>query len=292
MKRLAALVVVVLFLGCENSQNSNSWKDEEAFHQQAKDKYASILDSEDARASGEFEVVPVSAQTPPPQNSVTSTRDRMLIKTGNLAMQVDDVKQSRKQIGDIANKFKAYISDEQLNDYGDRLNTSLTIRVPSSSYDTLVTLIEQVGKKTDSKSVNVQDVTEEYIDVEARLKTKKELEMRYYEILKQAHTVTDILSVESNLNNVRAEIESMEGRLKYLMSQVSFSTLNLNFYQHLSTDYGFGGKFADGLGNGWTNFLSFFIGLANIWPFLILVGVGVWLFVRWRKKRETVIVSQ
>ena len=227
-----------------------------------------------------------------PSSTTEVTRDRMLIKTGNLSMQVDDVKQSRKQIGDIANKFKAYISDERLDDYGDRLNTSLTIRVPSSSYDTLVALIEQIGKKTDSKSVNVQDVTEEYIDVEARLKTKKELEERYREILKQAHTVTDILSVESNLNNVRAEIESMEGRLKYLMSQVSFSTLNLNFYQRLSTDYGFGGKFADGLGNGWTNFLSFFIGLANIWPFLILIGVGFWLFIRWRKKRKASTVSQ
>jgi hypothetical protein len=213
-------------------------------------------------------------------------KDRFLIKTGDLSMQVGDVKQSRKQIGDIVNKFKAYISDERLDDHGDRLNTSITIRVPSTSYDTLVTLIEQVGEKTDSKSVNVQDVTEEYIDVEARLKTKKELEARYREILRQAHTVTDILSVESNLNNVRAEIESMEGRLKYLMSQVSFSTLNLNFYQKISTDYGFGGKFADGLGNGWTNFLTFFIGLANIWPFLILIGGGVWLFIHWRKRKK------
>lgn len=219
-------------------------------------------------------------------------RDRMLIKTGNLSMEVEDAKQSRKQIGEIANKFKAYISDERLDDYGDRLNTSLTIRVPSSSYDTLVALIEEVGEKTDSKSVNVQDVTEEYIDVEARLKTKKELEARYREILKQANTVTDILSVESNLNSVRAEIESMEGRLKYLMSQVSFSTLNLNFYQRLSTDYGFGGKFADGLGNGWTNFLGFFIGLANIWPFLVLIGVAVWFFIRWRKNRKKTTVLE
>jgi hypothetical protein len=214
------------------------------------------------------------------------TRERMLIKTGNLSMQVNDVKEARKKIGEITKSMNAYLSEEELNDYGERLNISIIIRVPSSKYDTLVESIERVGEKTDSKSVNVQDVTEEYIDVEARLKTKKELEARYREILKQANTVTDILSVESNLNNVRAEIESREGRLKYLMSQVSFSTLNLNFYQKISTDYGFGGKFADGLGNGWTNFLTFFIGLANIWPFLILIGGVVWFFIRWRKKRK------
>jgi hypothetical protein len=219
------------------------------------------------------------------------TRERMLIKTGNLSMQVNDLKAARKKIGDIANQFKAYISDERLDDYGDRLNTALVIRVPSSSYDTLVALIEQTGEKTDTKSVNVQDITEEYIDVEARLKTKKELEARYREILKQAHTVADILSVESNLNNVRAEIESMEGRLKYLMSQVSYSTLHLNFYQKISTDYGFGGKLADGLANGWTNFLAFFIGLANIWPFLIVLGGAGWFFIRWRKRKKAVILD-
>lgn len=244
----------------------------------------------DQLAESKMISIPASEQPASPSGSTTEVaRERMLIKTGNLSIQVDDVKQSRKQIGEIANKLKAYISDERLDDYGDRLNTSLIIRVPSVSYDTLVALIEQVGEKTESKSVNVQDVTEEYIDVEARLKTKKELEARYREILKQANTVTDILSVESNLNNVRAEIESMEGRLKYLMSQVSFSTLNLNFYQKISTEYGFAGKLADGLGNGWTNFLSFFIGLANIWPFLMLIGVAVWLFIRWRKSKKATV---
>jgi hypothetical protein len=166
------------------------------------------------------------------------------------------------------------------------LVVSIIIRVPSSQYDSMVESIERVGEKTDSKSVNVQDVTEEYIDVEARLKTKQELEARYREILKQAHTVTDILSVETNLNNVRAEIESMEGLLKYLISQVSFSTLNLNFYQKISTDYGFHGKFVEGLSNGWTNFLTFFIGLANIWPFLILIGSAIWIFIRWRRRKK------
>ena len=266
MKKAALLFLVLGFIGCSQSAKKEA----------GKASYAMLSNNISEVADADMEL----------QTSKVPIETRMLIKTGNLSMAVNDVKQSRKQIGDIANKFKAYISDERLDDYGDRLNTSLTIRVPSSSYDTLVALIEQVGEKTDSKSVNVQDVTEEYIDVEARLKTKKELEARYHEILKQAHTVTDILSVESNLNNVRAEIESMEGRLKYLMSQVSFSTLNLNFYQQLSTDYGFGGKLADGLGNGWTNFLTFFIGLANIWPFLILMGVGIGLILRWRRNRK------
>jgi Domain of unknown function (DUF4349) len=212
--------------------------------------------------------------------------ERMLIKTGQLSMKVDEVQVARQKITTIAQQLNAYISDERLDDSGDRLNISMTIRVPSKLYDSLVASIEKVGEKTESKSVSTQDVTEEFIDTEARLKTKKELEARYREILRQANSVTDILAVESNLNTVRGEIESMEGRLKYLSSQVSFSTLSLSFYQSLSTDFGFGGQFVDGLKNGWTNLLSFLIGLINIWPFLILIGGGVWLFVRWRKKKK------
>lgn len=267
MKKITLLFVALAALSCNNATKSE-------------------MASADLAAKSYGVEVAMDGERQGETTGTEVARERMLIKTGNLSMQVNDVKEARKKIGEIAKGMNAYLSEEQLNDYGDRLNISIVIRVPSSKYDTMVVSIEEVGEKTDSKSVNVQDVTEEYIDVEARLKTKKELEARYREILKQAKTVTDILSVETNLNNVRAEIESMEGRLKYLMSQVSFSTLNLNFYQKISTEYGFGGKFADGLGNGWTNFLTFFIGLAHIWPFLILIGGVVWFFIRWRKKKK------
>ena len=211
--------------------------------------------------------------------------ERMLIKTGNLTVQVDDVKASREAIVKITEKLGGYHSEERMENFGDRLNVYLTIRVPSKNYDSLVTRVEGLAEKTDSKSVNIQDVTEEFIDVEARLQTKKELEARYREILKQARSVDEILSVESNLNNVRAEIESMEGRLKYLRSQVAYSTLSLNFYQPTSTDFGFFGRLGEGIKNGWTNLLAFIVGLVNIWPFVLLIAAGVWGFLRWRRRK-------
>jgi Domain of unknown function (DUF4349) len=214
------------------------------------------------------------------------TTPRMLIKTGQLSLKVNDVQESRKKVAAIAKNLNAYISDERLDNSGDRLSISMTIRVPSKLYDSLVALIEPIAEKTENKSVNTQDVTEEFIDTEARLKTKKELEARYREILRQANSVTDILAVESNLNTVRGEIESMEGRLKYLSSQVSFSTLSLSFYQSLSSEFGFGGQFIDGLKNGWTNLLSFFIGLVNVWPFLIILSAGIWFFIKWRRRKK------
>ena len=227
MKYGLILTLTVLFIGCDQRPHKNNYAE-------AGVEATSAFDAD------------VSYQKTSQASSAPVARERMLIKTGQLSMKVDDVTDSKKKITAIAQKLTAYISEERLDDSGYQLNISMTVRVPSQLYDSLIVLIEQVGKKTESKSVNTQDVTEEFIDTEARLKTKKELETRYREILRQAQSVNDILSVETQLNNVRAEIESMEGRLKYLSSQVSFSTLNLSFYQSLNTDFGFAGRLGDG----------------------------------------------
>jgi len=127
-------------------------------------------------------------------------------------------------------------------------------------------------------------VTEQFIDVEARLKTKKELEIRYKEILKQAKTVQDIVSIESQIASVRSEIESMEGRLNYLKNQVAFSTLNVTYYETIGTDFGFASKFIESLKGGWDNLLAFIIFMINLWPFVLgLSIVVVWI---WRKRMK------
>ncbi|MFZ1806765.1 MAG: DUF4349 domain-containing protein, partial [Cyclobacteriaceae bacterium] len=163
-----------------------------------------------------------------------------------------------------------------------------TIRVPAEKFDALVQGLEKLAIKVESKDINTRDVTEEFIDIETRLKTKKELESRYLEILKQARNVEEVLSVERELGNVRSEIESMVGRLSYLKNKVSFSTLNVNYYQLVDSDFGFGSKFITSLSNGWENLLFFVIGILNLWPFILLAGAGTWLFTRWRKRNRTV----
>jgi hypothetical protein len=98
--------------------------------------------------------------------------------------------------------------------------------------------------------------------------------------------VEDVLSVEREIGNVRSEIESMEGRLNYIKNKVSFSTLNVNYYQIINSDFGFGSKWIASLSNGWENLLSFLIGIMNLWPFILLISGGIWFFIRWRKRSK------
>jgi archaellum component FlaC len=210
--------------------------------------------------------------------------ERKLIKTGSLIFETSNLTETKAGIEALCRQLGGYISSENMDSFGDRVQHNLTIRVPAARYDSLANQIEKLALRIENKNVNIQDVTEEFVDVEARLKTKKALEARFTEILKQAKNVEEILSIENQLATVRADIESMEGRLKYLSNQVALSTLSVSYYQLVANDYGFATKFIRGMGQGWQNLLAFIIVLVNGWPF-ILGGVGIfWLIRRWRKR--------
>ncbi|MEQ1585239.1 MAG: DUF4349 domain-containing protein [Cyclobacteriaceae bacterium] len=220
-----------------------------------------------------------------PTQSADVSVERKLIRDGQLDFKTADVKKTKIEIEKISKELNGYISSENENNYDNRLQYTQTIRVPADQFDNLIKRIEPLANKIENKSINTQDVTEEFIDVEARLNTKKELEARFREILKQAKTVEEIVSIESQIANVRAEIESMEGRLKYLQNQVSYSTLNVSYYEIIGTDFGFASKFVESIKGGWDNLLSFMIFLITLWPFVVGLTAFVFWWVRRRKRR-------
>ena len=210
--------------------------------------------------------------------------DRKLIKTGTIEFETENLNETNARIISSVKKLGGYISNENEynNNYG-QITINLTVRIPSKNFDALLSEVSKGVTHFDNKSINVKDVTEEFIDVQARIKTKKELETRYLQILEKAKTVKEISEIERELGNLRADIESFEGRLKYLKDQVSFSTLDIRFYELTQVEKSnkFGEKFIDGFASGWENLIWFFIGLTNIWPFIILIIVLIW-FIRRR----------
>jgi ABC-type uncharacterized transport system involved in gliding motility auxiliary subunit len=162
----------------------------------------------------------------------------------------------------------------------------MQMRIPSDKFDDFIATVEKDVQKFDEKNIEVLDVTAEYIDVSARMKTKKELEQHYYDLLKQTRNVTEVLQVEQELNTVRADIESAEGRLKYLKDKVNMSTLNLTFYETTSAPVGFFGQIGKSFVSGWKGFLYFILGIITIWPILFFVIVVLYWLVRRRRNRK------
>ena len=215
-----------------------------------------------------------------------SNVSRKLIKNGRIIFESEDLNKTKSQVLLLGKKYKGYISSDRQNDYDNRINNHLKIRIPSQNFDTILSGISKEVKEFDTKEITISDVTEEFLDIEARLKNKKELEKRFLEILQKAKTVKEILDVEKEIGQLREDIESAEGKLKYLQNQVSFSTLDVSFYKTVYNETNFARKFKNAFKNGFENLKSFLIGLINIWPFVILLGFIFFLFRKWRKKRK------
>ncbi len=211
--------------------------------------------------------------------------ERKLIKEGNIEFETDDIAASRKLILESIEKHKGYTSSDEEYKTSGRISNTIEVRVPANSFDQFLSDATKGVSKFDSKTIEIKDVTEEFVDVQARLKVKKELETRYLELLKKANSVTEILEVEKQIGQLRSEIESTEGRLRYLQSKVSLSTLTITFYQSIANETEFASKFKKGFKNGWNNLIWFFVFMINVWPF-ILIGIGIIFgFKLWRKKR-------
>jgi hypothetical protein len=222
---------------------------------------------------------------PTPQQEIGEIIEHKLIKEGRIEFETDNLSSTRKTIFKSVDKYKGYVSSDQEYKSPGRMSNTVIIRIPSDNFDNFLIDATQGVDKFDSKEINVNDVTEEFLDIQARFKTKKELESRYSDLLKQAKNVTEMLEIEKQIGQLRSEIESIEGRLKYLQHKVSFATLTMTFYERIPNQTEFGQKFKIGFNNGWENLIWFFVVLTNIWPFLI-IGLGLILGIRiYRRKK-------
>jgi hypothetical protein len=198
--------------------------------------------------------------------------ERKLIKTGSVTFETKKIEATRKTILDLVNQNNGYIASDNQYKSSDRVTTTIVVRIPVKSFDAVIEGIAKGVEKFDNKNIRVSDITEQFLDVEARLKTKKALEAKYLEILKKAKTVREILDVERELGKLRGDIEATEGRLKYLQSQVSFSTLNITFYKKIvGSEIGFGGEIGDAFKQGFKNVKAFMVFMINVWPFMIIL---------------------
>lgn len=196
------------------------------------------------------------------------------------------MKETEKFIRTTVAELGGYVGNENVYNFEDRIEHTLIARVPEDNFNILLDKILSVAEKVESKNVSSFDVTEEFIDVEARIKTKKELEARYKEILKKATRVDEILNIEREMGNLRSEIESLEGRMNYLKNRISLSTLTITFYEKVSTPFGFFTKIKQALHNGWTALLWFIIILISLWPFIILTLIILIIILKYIKKKK------
>ncbi len=211
---------------------------------------------------------------------------RKLIKEANLRFRTRDNAETYALIQKTIKEFEAFISDEETFSSGNQTGYNLTIRVPAEKFDTLLNfIVSNVNiRELDNKSTRLNDVTEEFIDIEARIKIKKESIQKLTELLKQANNLTETLEIQKQLTDLQADIESIEGRLKYLTNQVNYSTIKVSFYENISYSERFADDFWDALKGGWQVFLRILTLLAYLWVVIFLIFVIRWGFIYYKKR--------
>ncbi len=153
--------------------------------------------------------------------------ERKIISNAYLQMEVNSAESAVNKITNITQAHGGFISSSSLSDVGGRNNGQVTLRVPQTDFYPAIEEIEALGT-VGSKQVSGQDVTGEFIDLDARLSNLKKQELRLQEILKTAVTVKDVLEIEHELERVRGEIESLTGRLNFLNQSVEMSTITVS----------------------------------------------------------------
>ncbi len=222
-----------------------------------------------------------------PQAGPEISTDRKVIQEGTIIFDTKDAKTTGQQIAQAVLANKGYITEDSQSDYGTAVEHRVMIKVPAGNFDALLGTISKGADNLKSKSINAQDVTEEYMDVESRIKTKKELGNRYQQLLQKATKVEEMLAIEREMGTLRTEIESIEGRLRYLKDRVAFSTLTVIYNEIPLTSFGFLGKLGVSLRDGWDNLLGFLVVVVSLWPFLLLGTASLFLLRQYRKKRKT-----
>lgn len=283
MKNVLVVFVISLLFACGNRSAETESTAYDMAAPEVKDESAGASDGlTAANASSE------NAEFKDKTKSDLTVSAPKLIKNGYLTIEVENYKESRKKIKELVIKNGGYLGNESETNETYRISNELTIRIPASAFDQMMEGLMAEGIKTDSKRIEVQDVGEEYADLTARIEAKKSVEKRYLEILNKANKISDILEVEEKLRVIREETEAAQGRVKYLESQVSMSTINLSLYKTLDTHYtppsgpGFFARIWKGLVEGWESVLSFIVGVSYLWP-LWLVIIIVWF---WFRKRH------
>jgi len=233
-----------------------------------------------------YDADPAKAPAPP---KVKQEIEQKIIKEATLRFETDNLENTFNQVQKAVSSNNArIINDSEGKDYA-TVFRNLIVKVPSQNFDRFISDASKGVSYFEVKNISAEDVTEQYIDLTSRLKTKKKLEERYLEILKKANKVSEILEIEEQISAIREEIEAKEGQLKYLESRVSESTITIEFYKTIAEKEGvkisYGSKLWNAVKSGFYTLSDLLISLLSAWPFVILFVVLAY-FIRKRFKRR------
>lgn len=223
-----------------------------------------------------------------------SVQEKKVTKNGSMTLYVNSLSKQTEAKNFVyakAKEFKATFDREDEQRWENQASLSMTAKIPADKFESFVDVLSKGPFTISHKSIYVTDVTERYIDLDVRLKNKKELREKYLSLLKKADKVKDVLDINKSIESVTSDIESLEGQFRYLKNQIAQSTLHITITAELPETMKNQKSFFQDIGNalytGINRIRNFIIGIVALWPFIVVI-CGLLFGIRlWFVKRKT-----
>jgi len=225
--------------------------------------------------------------------------NRKIIHRAELQLNVKKLENTQLIIEKKVSEYGGYIVESNVHRESDEsISAQLTVRIPEQHFQKFLTDAEGESVEVLNRNVTGEDVTEQYIDLESRVKSKRIVEKRLLEFMGKAEKTEDLLNISSDLSKVQEEIELIVGKMKYLENQTSFSTIEITMYENSVIVPGLDSKnlntwektkkqlatsinFIVAAGSG---LIVFFIGNLPVLLLLLLVGIGIYFGIKKNNK--------
>ena len=214
--------------------------------------------------------------------SAPASTGAMIIRTGNAGVEVDSLDVAIARVRTLALRVNGFVANTTIQGGRDQLRSaSLELKVPSERFDDAIAGLSPIGK-VESVNVSAEDVGEEYVDIAARVENAHRLEARIIDLLaNRTGKLQDVLSVEHELARVREEIERYEGRMRYLKTRASVSTLTIAVHERapVIVPVAGDGPILVAFRQAWENFVG--VVATFVASLGVLIPLGVVVFFAW-----------
>lgn len=293
------VAAAALILSCNTSTKSESHLSELAIQDV---QLANIKPEEEKSKDKEYKFATGTVDTSTAQSSsplifqagqpaANPDWDKKIIKTAHVILELKDYASYNNAIHAKLKGYGAYMAQEQQNETDEQITNEISIKVPVDKFDELMNSLSGDGIKVLEKNISTEDVTGEVFDTKARLEAKRQVRDRYLELLKQAHSMKDILEVQGEINSIQEDIESAAGRVDYLIHASAYSTINLKYFQYLNgvtakdTEPTFFSELSSAFSDGTTVISNLLLFIISIWPLIVAGTILAIYFKRWKVKK-------
>ena len=278
---IIGLIQAALLVACDRSLSSPRSADE-LRDAKAQNKAASPVTLGEVGTSSVSQAeAPASAR---PQDQwfqavAVDPASRLIVRTGQASIEVDSLEASMAELRRLVQRVGGFVADASVQSGRNQLRSAtLQLKVPASRFDELTQGLDPLGR-LQSVNVAAEDVSEEFVDLTARVANGRRLEDRLVELLRtRTGKLQDVLSVERELARVREEIERMEGRMRFLKTSAQLSTLSVNLYEPVPLVASHPGRsvIAEAFKTAWRNFMGVAAGAIASLGFVVPIVILGW----------------